>query len=265
MKLAIQILGFGAGIYVIILAALYLLQDKMLFFPSGAAFGACPNMERYNAKAISIKDIRYYLQVKENPVSWIVVFHGNAGNACERTYFFDLLKAVRSNIVLFEYPGYGGDSNKPGQNVFLKQAKALIRHIKETDKGRLPIYLLGESIGTGVATYLATQESVRGLILISPYTSIAKVAQHHYAWLPVERLMRNKFPAFQWAQLTETPAVLFHGTEDDIIPVEFSRQQVLNFGGRKELIEIEHCGHNDILDVGEKIIQQKIREFIRHP
>ena len=67
MKLIIQVLSFSIAIYFIILMALYFFQDKMLFFPVGSAFGKCPDMERYNAKAKSIKDIRYYVQTKPNP------------------------------------------------------------------------------------------------------------------------------------------------------------------------------------------------------
>ncbi|MCP3875896.1 MAG: alpha/beta hydrolase [Desulfobacteraceae bacterium] len=262
MKLIIQILSLGMAVYFFILIALYFFQDKMLFFPGGSSFGKCPDMDRFKAKAVSIKGIRYYLQTKPDPKSWIVIFHGNAGNACDRTYFFDLLKEFNSNIVIFEYPGYGKDSNSPGEDIILDQAKKLIDHLKQIDKEKLPIYLMGESIGTGVATFLASQTQIKGLILISAYTSIAKVAQFHYSWLPVERLMRHKFEAHHWAKQTRTSALLFHGIVDDIIPIQFARGQIINFKGKKELVEIKGCGHNDITDVGEEVIKQKIKEFL---
>ena len=263
MKSIIQFICFGFTLYALILVVFYFLQNKMLFFPGPTPFGKCQDMKQRGAKPLSIEGARYYLQTKPNSDNWIIIFHGNAGNACDRVYFLDLLKDFNSNVAVFEYPGYGKDLNSPGENIFLVQALELIQHIKETDQNNLPVYLMGESIGTGVATFVASQTKINGLILISGYTSIAKVAQYHYPWLPVKYLMRNKFAAHTWAGQTTTPAILFHGIKDDIIPIQFARNQLLNFNGQKELVEIPECGHNDIIDVGEKVLQQKIRFFIK--
>lgn len=261
MKTIIQVVSFGFSCYILILVALYFFQDKMLFFPSASPFGDCPEMEQRNARAETVGDIRYYLKTKPDPDAWIFIFHGNAGNACDRVYFLDLLKDFNSNLIVFEYPGYGKDLNMPGEAIFLKQALELILHIKRKDQS-LPIYLMGESLGTGIATFIATRTDIKGLMLISPYTSIVQVAQHHYFWLPVKFLMKHKFLAHTWAGQTRTPVILFHGINDNIIPIHFARQQILNFKGEKELVEIPNCGHNDIIDTGENILQEKIREFM---
>lgn len=262
MKFIIQIISFGIVCYAFILAALYLFQDKLLFFPGSTAFGNCPEMEQRHAKAETVGDIRYYLKTEPNPDNWIVIFHGNAGNACDRVYFLDLLKDFNSNLAVFEYPGYGNDSHAPGEAVFKKQALELITNIKKNDPQDLPVYLMGESMGTGIATWAASMTDIKGLILISAYTSLAQVAQHHYFWVPVKFLMKNPFKADIWASQTSTSALLFHGVSDTTIPIDFARQQILNFKGEKQLIEIPGCGHNDIIDKGEKLLQEKIHEFI---
>lgn len=262
MKLILVTIGFGLSLYALVLVLLYFFQDKLLFFPGSGSFGACPEMEQRGASAQTASGIRYYALEKKAPDNWIVIFHGNAGNAGDRAYFFDLLKDLNSNMVVFEYPGYGKDWNKPGEKIFLSQALELVFLIKGLDKKSLPIYLMGESLGTGVATWVAGQTEISGLILISPYPSIAAVAQYHYPWFPVKFLMKHKFSADDWAGRTTTPAILFHGINDDIIPIQFAREQYLNFKGEKELVEIESCGHNDIVDIGEKMIQQKIRNFL---
>ena len=233
-----------------------------MFFPSTTPFGDCPEMEKRSARAETSQNIRYYFQPKSDPDSWILIFHGNAGNACDRTYFLDFLKGFNSNLVVFEYPGFGGDSNAPKESLILKQAHELVLHIKKKNHEGLPIYLMGESLGTGVATWIASRTDISGLILISPYTSLAAVAQHHYPWAPVKVLMKHKFQAELWAGQTIAPAILFHGINDDIIPINFARQQVLNFKGDKKLVEISNCGHNDIIDMGEKIIPKEIHDFI---
>lgn len=233
-----------------------------MFFPGTTPFGNCPEMEKRNAGAETYQNIRYYFQTKPDPDSWIIIFHGNAGNACDRTYFLDLLNGFNSNVVVFEYPGFGGDSTAPKESLILKQAHELVLHIKTRNHEGLPIYLMGESLGTGVATRVAAQTDISGLILFSPYTSLALVAQHHYPWAPVKYLMKHKFQAQLWAAQTRTPAILFHGINDDIIPIHFARQQFSNFKGDKKLVELPDCGHNDMIDISEKIIQKEIHDFI---
>lgn len=262
MKSILLIIGSGFALYAVILMVFYFFQGRMLFFPGTGVFGNCPEMEKNNAVAVSIENIRYYVQARPDPVSWIVIFHGNAGSGCDRIYFFDLLASLNSNIVVFEYPGYGGDANAPGEKKILDHALELIHHLKETDQKALPVYLLGESIGTGVATWVAGRTDIKGLILISPYTSIAGVARFHYPWLPVKWLMKHKFPADAWAGKIRTPVLLFHGKEDDIIPIQFARQQFNHFKGEKELVEIPGCGHNDLIDAGNDMLREKIRTFL---
>ncbi len=258
----VKIILFGLLCYGLIVAVFYVFQEKFLFFPSNIPFGECPETGRRNTTAEHAGDTRYYIRAHPNADNWLVVFHGNAGNACDRVYFLDLLKGFRSNVVLFEYPGYGKDSNSPKESLILKQALNLVRHISENNPEKLPVYLVGESLGTGVATFVASQIEVSGLILISAYTSIAKVARHHYPWLPVQYLLKHKFQADIWAGQTTTPAILFHGTDDDIIPIRFARQQILNFKGEKRLIEIPDCGHNDIINIGENVLQKEIFHFM---
>lgn len=261
MRSIVNLICFSIVCYSLVLAVLYFFQEKFLFFPGPAPFGDCPEMEKRNAIAVRSENIRYYLKEKTAPDNWIIIFHGNAGNACDRTYFLDILKDFNSNLLVFEYPGFGKDSNAPGQALILQRALELVSHVKKQNHKNLPVYLMGESLGTGVATWVATKTDISGLILVSSYTSLAVVAQHHYPWAPVKYLLKHKFPAEAWAGNTDSPVLLFHGINDDIIPVKFARQQYFNFHKEKKLVEIP-CGHNDILDIGEQLIQKEIHNFI---
>lgn len=156
MKFIIQIIGFIAAGYCFIGTALYLFQEKMLFFPMGS-FDECPQMHRYDAKAVESSGLRYYIKASKAADAVIIVFHGNAGSACDRIYFFDLLKGLNADIILFEYPGYGGDRIKPGEKIILKKAVELVELIKQNNGKTRPVYLLGESLGTGVATWVGAQ------------------------------------------------------------------------------------------------------------
>ena len=250
------------GLYAVILAFFFLFQNSFMFFPAPVKFGRCPEMERFSVKAVSSGRLRFYLREVDKPLSWIVIFHGNAGSACDRMYYIDIFQDIPANIAILEYPGFGKDGRKPGEELILSEASDIIKHIQNVQSEKLPIYLLGESLGTGVATWLAANVEVQGLILISPYTSFVDLAATHYPWLPVNLLMKNRFSADKWAENVNSKVLAFHGLEDTIIPIKFARQQMTNFSCPKKFIEFDNTAHNDITINGKTVIQNEVEKFI---
>jgi len=147
-----RIVMIVGGLYAVILAFFFLFQNSFMFFPTSEKFGRCPEMERFSVKAVSSGRLRFYLREVDKPLGWIVIFHGNAGSACDRMYYVDLFQDIPANIVILEYPGFGKDGRKPGEKIILSEASNLIKHIQNVQSEKLPIYLLGESLGTGVAS-----------------------------------------------------------------------------------------------------------------
>jgi len=233
-----------------------------MFGPEPGKFGDCPEMEQVGAEAVFFEDLRYYILRNPRPEQWFIIFQGINGNACGRAHFFDLLSGFNANFLVFEYPGYGQDGNTPGQNLILEKALALLKHIDSLNTDRLPVYIVAESFGTGVATFVANKTKVNGLILISPYTSLANIAQSRYPWLPVKFFMKNPFPASEWAAQIKTPVLIFHGTEDLTIPIGFAREQFAAFTGEKEMVEIPGAGHHNIKEIAWNIIRKKLMEFV---
>ena len=235
-----------------------------MFGPGPGKFGDCPEMEQAGAEAVFFEDIRYYILRHPEPEYWFIIFHGISGNACGRTNFFDMFSARNANFVVLEYPGYGEDGKTPGQTLILKKALALLKHIDTLNSSRLPVYLVAESFGTGVATFAASRTKVQGLILISPYPSLTAIAQNRYPWLPIKHFMRHPFPASDWAAQVQTPTLIFHGTEDITIPIHFAEKQFAAFAGEKEMLEVSGAGHYNIKDLGRDIIRKKIDNFLKY-
>jgi len=110
----------------------------------------------------------------------VLVFHGNAGAALHRIYYIEALQSLGYRVIIAEYPGYGVRSGTPSEAALIKDgivtAKLALREFKE------PLFLCGESLGSGVvAGIIASHEvPVKGLLLITPFDGMAKVAQHHY-------------------------------------------------------------------------------------
>lgn len=247
------------SLVVLVYGLLYFGQRKFLFFPDGQDFKNCEAMSRLGAEAVEVQEgdvwLRYYLTRDPKASLLLVVFHGNAGSACDRAWIPQSLNRVSVNLVVAEYPGYstgnvgekahGGELSEQG---ILNYADGLFRHLEKTNETHLPIVVMGESLGTGVATYLASQFNPAGLILLSGYTSIAEVAEAHYPFVfGIKSLVKDKFPAFEWAPAVKCPVLMIHGDADEVIPFSIGRRESSFFKSPINFVEIAGGGHNDLV------------------
>jgi pimeloyl-ACP methyl ester carboxylesterase len=184
------------------------------------------------------------------PDNRLVIFHGNAGFALHRTYFRDGFSGVGDGTVwelfILEYPGYGARPGSPGEENFYAAGERALRHLWQADDR--PVYLLGESIGSGVACHLAAEfpDRIAGLILISPFTSLPDVAAHHYPIFPTRWILRDRYDnAEALKNYGGALAVLLAGN-DQIVPPKFGRKLYKEYRGPKKLWVQENAGHNSI-------------------
>ncbi|HOW98369.1 MAG TPA: alpha/beta fold hydrolase [Kiritimatiellia bacterium] len=179
-----------------------------------------------------------------------VVFHGNAGFALHRLYFVDGLSAAGEGldweVLLFEYPGYGAREGTPSESAIQAAAEEAVQSLlAENDK---PLFLVGESLGCGVAAHLAARFPARiaGLFLVTPFTRLADIAAHHYPFLPVRWLLREKYDAASdLARFAGPVAVLLAG-RDEVIPPRLGRALFDGYAGPKRLWVQEEAGHNSL-------------------
>jgi pimeloyl-ACP methyl ester carboxylesterase len=158
-----------------------------------------------------------------------------------------------------EYPGYSGDLTPPSEKTILKNAEQAIRYFKSIED--LPFVLFGESLGTTVATYLASHFEIQGLILQSPLPSLSDVGKRIYPFLPLNLLLKNNFKAKQWALKVKAKVLILHGEKDTIVPLELGRKQSLNFTPKAQFISFKNRGHND-LAIYNDLFWTKVRNFI---
>jgi hypothetical protein len=178
----------------------------------------------------------------------LLVFHGNAGFALDRSYFLGLPPDSNPwQVILAEYPGYGSRaSSEPSEQSFQETAKALLDHLRaESDQ---PVFAVGESIGTGVATWLAGTHhgGIAGLVLITPMPSLADVAAHHYPWLPVQSFIRDRFDAVQALRSYRGPVAFVIAENDEIVPAALGRKLYDAYAGPKRFWVQERAGHNTL-------------------
>ncbi len=179
----------------------------------------------------------------------VLVLPGNAGNALDRIYFVRLVEALGGEAVLMEYPGYGCRPGSPGQAELVAAALAAVDRLA----GEGPLFLLGESLGSGVAVQAAAARpgAIRGLLLVTPYASMVQVAARTYPWLPARLLLQDRWDSVGAMAGYPGPVALLLAGRDEVVGVEEGRALARAVPGRKQVWVQPEAGHNTLsLDPG---------------
>ena len=187
----------------------------------------------------------WHLPAKSPPIGSVLIVHGNAGSALHRSYLAQPIHgAAAVDVFVLEYPGYGGRAGAPGLPSFLSAAELAFAALP-ADR---PVYVVAESIGSGVAAHLAKVQGARiaGLIFFAPYDDLARVGQKQMPFLPVKLLLRDRFRPAEWLKDYRGPAKFVLAEADTIIPMKFGRKLHDDYRGPKEVEVVPGAGHNDI-------------------
>jgi pimeloyl-ACP methyl ester carboxylesterase len=180
-----------------------------------------------------------------NAKGTIIVFHGNAGTAADRDYYLSALGALRYRVILAEYPGYGSREGILDEQSLVSDARETIRIAARTHQG--PIYLLGESLGCGVAAGAAGDASlnIAGILLITPWNTLLAVAKDHYPYLPVGWFMKDRYDNAENLKSFRGSIAVLGAQGDEVVPVRHARELFALLPGEKRIWIVPGAGHND--------------------
>ncbi|MFI0418099.1 alpha/beta hydrolase [Spongiactinospora sp. 9N601] len=183
----------------------------------------------------------------------VLVAGGNGGNRAYRAPLARALTARGMSVLLMDYRGYGGNPGTPTEEGLALDVQAARRHL--AGSGERLIYF-GESLGAAVVTRLAAAHPPAGLVLRSPFTDLAAAGRIAYPFLPVESLLKDRFPVAATLPAVRAPTVVLYGTRDTIVPAELSRRVAAATPGLVALVEVAGAGHNDaVLLDGPQVIK----------
>jgi pimeloyl-ACP methyl ester carboxylesterase len=111
----------------------------------------------------------------------------------------------------------------------------------------------GESLGTGVVAALQVRRPPAGMVLRSPFTELADVGAHHYPWLPVRLLLRDRFPVTDQLAGSEVPVTVIYGDRDQVVPTELSARVADQVPVLVERVVIADADHNDAVMFGPRV------------
>jgi len=232
--LAVAILG-----YLGIATCLYLFQDSLLYFP------------QHTRVAASQTDFAL-------PRGGGVVLRGwviNPGRPRALLYFggngepIQLLRPSLARwfptwtVYLVAYRGYGASSGSPSQANLFADAVAIFDHVRARHTS---VAVIGRSLGTGVAVYLASRRPVTRVALVTPYDSVARVGQDEFPLFPVALLLHDKYDSMRYAGAVRCPVLLIEAANDELISVAHSERLARAFPRAPRILRIAGAGHNTV-------------------
>jgi len=245
-SILISMLVFYIGICVV----LFVLQRNFLYFPQPAA-------AVNDAAAINFDSDGEQLRgwvVNEGRARALIYYGGNAENIEHNVAFFkDVLPEY--SVYLIPYRGYGNSTGSPTEEYLYHDALSIFDRVKENHE---QVALIGRSLGTGVATYVAANRQVSKLILITPFDSIVNVAKSVYWMFPVNLLLKDKYSSISRVDKITAQTYIFIAEHDKVISRARSESLILQFSEQLvATILISGASHNDISQYQQYVIELK--------
>ena len=245
--LIITIVYLAIGIY------LYLNQRAFIYFPQlGALY--------ITEKPIEIRSGEITLRgwvLNEGSEEAIIYFGGNAerpeASIPDFKHVFD-----NQTVYLINYRGYGESDGSPMEESLYADALAIYERVSQNhDK----VSVIGRSLGTGVATYLASQRDIDRLVLIEPFDCMVNVAQAAYPIFPVKLMMKDRYDSASRAGSITARTLIIMAWRDEIIPRRSTERLISEFDQDiLKVVVIEGSTHNDIQDYPQ--YYRVLREFL---
>jgi uncharacterized protein len=236
-------------VVVLLFAALWLLQRRLIYFPDTAAVPA-PGSLLPGAREITLATedglTLHAWHVVPTGVDrgvTVLVTPGNAGSRALRAPLARRLAAKGFAVLLLDYRGYGGNPGSPTENGLIIDARAARSYLLNHGVPAQRLIYFGESLGAAVATRLAAEAPPGGLVLRSPFTNLTDVGTLQFPLLPVRLLLQDRFPVIELIGQVRVPTVVVYGTADVLVPPEQSKAVAAAAGGPVRTIEVAGADH----------------------
>lgn len=252
--------------YLLFLLALFIWQRNLIYFPGKQSLARQQELaQRLNLELWPAKENYLGLMsksTKRGDKGTVIVFHGNAGSAINRVYYFNALERLGYRVIVAEYPGYGARSGSPSESVLIRDGIAIATQARD-DFGD-PIFLWGESLGSGVVGGIvhSGEVPIKGIVLMTPFDSMANVAQHHYWLFLAKWLIRDRFDNLEYLYGYSGNTAMVIAEDDQIIPNRYSLNLYESLQYHKRLWSFKNADHNSLPLAPELPWWQEVMHFI---
>ena len=231
-------------IAIVVLYALFALtfcslQRQFLYFPQQASsvYGEMNTSFAVNGTQL------YGWVLNEGQPKALIYYGGNAESIEANIPFFQRL-IPDYTVYLIPYRGYGNNTGTPTEQVLYSDAVEIFKAVKSQHDS---ISLMGRSLGSGIATYVAANRQVDKLILVTPFDSVENVAKGMYWMFPVSWLIKDRYRSADRVKDITAQTYIFIAEEDRVIPRARTDQLIAEFGDQLvEVVVISDAGHNTV-------------------
>jgi uncharacterized protein len=250
-----------AGLYLLAVSALFLFQRQLIYnptrnAPSPAEAGFIGATEQALAAADGTRILLWYAPAQPG-MPTLLYFQGKGGEIADRPKRWAAYRAAGYGVAFLSYRGFGGSEGSPTEAGLHQDADAAYDWLLAQGIPADRMAVVGESLGTGVATRLAADRKVGAVILEDPYTSLADVAARRFPWAPARLLIRDPFPSLDRIPRVTAPLLIVHGTGNTRVPARMGVDLFNAATGPKVFVPIEGIGHVDLF--GPKLWAEELR------
>ncbi|MBS1599695.1 MAG: alpha/beta fold hydrolase [Bacteroidetes bacterium] len=240
-------------LYAVIGIALYYLQDYMLFHPLTIEKNKKYDFN-YPHKEINIPynaetnfNIIQFSAKDSTPKGVVLYFHGNRKNISWYAKYAPNFTGKNYEVWMIDYPGFGKSTGKFSEQRLYDCALQLYK-LARTKYDPANIIIYGKSMGTGIAAQLASIRDSKYLILETPYYSMTSLISHYLPIYPIKRIVHYRLPTYEFLEKVTAPVIIFHGTDDGIVPLSNAEQLKSVLKKNDEFVIMKNGSHNNLND-----------------
>ncbi len=253
----VSVLFSVSVLYLLAVLFLYMSQDSMIFHPQGLSRPVPGTVGEKTIENVELfvngpNHIRGWLRRNDGSEKQklVIYFGGNAEEVSHLLYDSSIFRDW--SLALMNYRGFGQSDGKPEEGTLFEDSlKIYDYYVNRKDIDTTNIVVMGRSLGTGIATFVASKRTTKAVILISPFGSLADVAKERFPFAPVDLILRHRFDSNLYAPSVKVPLLCILGSADTIIRPAHSMRLAGKWGGPAEVHELMGLGHNDLLESKE--------------
>ncbi len=244
--------------YIISIAFLYLIQDSLIFPGKYTAEEYVPQNTYINN---NIESLSFTTKegtklegafINNKSGSLVIYFGGNSENVKNT---MGILSEIRSHdFISLNYRGFGQSGGEPSQQNIYSDALQIYEYFKDRYKS---ISLMGRSLGTATAVYVAANKKTDNLLLITPFDSVVNVAQDRYMVFPIKLLIEHPFDSQKHMKNVTAPVSILMAQDDKVVPNINTLNLKKDITNLKLFRVVENTDHNKIIK------NKKLIDFIK--
>ena len=254
IKGMIWIAMLAVGLYTAACLGLYVFQRRLLYFPDPVRYtpqqAGLAGVEEISLATPDGERLVAWYKPASAPAPVLLYFHGNGGGLYLRRERIEALAGAGYGLLISAYRGYSGSTGRATEKALVADGLLAYDYLKAQGVAPDRIVLYGESLGTGIATQVASERQASAVILEAPYSSVAAEAKAHFGIFPIDWLLLDRFESVAHIGRIHAPLLIMHGSLDSVISASSSHALFDAANEPKEYVEFQRGGHDDLFDFG---------------